>query len=108
MFGGYTPESDMPAYDTKVLLRFNSVSRVKGTYIHMHRIYSSIDAQIKAADICIFDFERSLLSKLDEYTWTLPESGLLPSARRFAECFLSGTRQKNICRVSHSAKSCSR
>jgi hypothetical protein len=72
MFGGYTPESDMPAYDTKVLLRFNSVSRVKGTYIHMHRIYSSIDAQIKGsrvADICIFDFERSLLSKSDEYIW---------------------------------------
>jgi hypothetical protein len=27
------------------------------------------------------------------YAFTLPETGSLPSARRFAECFLSGTRQ---------------
>jgi hypothetical protein len=30
----------------------------------------------------------------------------LPSARRFAECFLSGTRQRRLCREPHSAKSC--
>jgi hypothetical protein len=41
-------------------------------------------------------------------TGPLPESGSLPSARRFAECFLSGTRQISLCRVPHSAKSCSR
>jgi hypothetical protein len=44
------------------------------------------------------------LSQLD----ALPESGSLPSVRRFAEWFLSGTRQRRICRVPHSAKSCSR
>jgi hypothetical protein len=28
---------------------------------------------------------------------SLPESGSLPSARRFAECILSGTRQGPLC-----------
>jgi hypothetical protein len=38
----------------------------------------------------------------------LPESGPLPSADGFAECFLSGTRQSRLCRAPHSAKSCAR
>jgi hypothetical protein len=36
---------------------------------------------------------------------TLPESGSLPSARSFAECFLSGTRQRCLYREPYSAKS---
>jgi hypothetical protein len=34
----------------------------------------------------------------------LPESQALPSVAFFAECLLSGTRQRKICRVPHSAK----
>jgi hypothetical protein len=39
---------------------------------------------------------------------SLPESGPLPSAGGFAECLLSGTRQRRLCRAPHSAKSCAR
>ena len=37
---------------------------------------------------------------------SLPETGTLPSAGSFAECILSGTRQRRVCRVFfwHSAK----
>jgi hypothetical protein len=35
---------------------------------------------------------------------TLPESQALPSVVFFAECLLSGTRQRKLCRVPHSAK----
>jgi hypothetical protein len=35
---------------------------------------------------------------------SLPESGPLPSAGRFAECFLSDTRQSRLCQAPHSAK----
>jgi hypothetical protein len=35
---------------------------------------------------------------------SLPESQALPSAVRFAECLLSGTRQIRLCRVPHSVK----
>jgi hypothetical protein len=35
---------------------------------------------------------------------TLPESGPLPNAGVFAECFLLGTRQSRLCREPHSAK----
>jgi hypothetical protein len=35
---------------------------------------------------------------------SLSEFGSLPSAQRFAECLLSGTRQKSLCLVSPSAK----
>jgi hypothetical protein len=35
---------------------------------------------------------------------TLPESKALPSVAIFAECFLSGTRQRRLCRVPHSVK----
>jgi hypothetical protein len=38
----------------------------------------------------------------------LPEFAPLPSAGGFAECFLSGTRQRRLCRVPHSATSCAR
>jgi hypothetical protein len=31
--------------------------------------------------------------------WTLPESEALPSVGFFAECLLSGTRQRKLCRV---------
>ena len=34
----------------------------------------------------------------------LPETGSLPSATRFAECNISGTRQNSLCRVPLSAK----
>jgi hypothetical protein len=34
----------------------------------------------------------------------LPESKALPSVAIFAECFLSGTRQRRLCRVPHSVK----
>jgi hypothetical protein len=33
---------------------------------------------------------------------TLPESEALPSVGFFAECLLSGTRQRKLCRVPHS------
>jgi hypothetical protein len=36
--------------------------------------------------------------------YTLPESQALPSAVLFAECLLSGTRQRKLCRVPHSVK----
>jgi hypothetical protein len=36
---------------------------------------------------------------------TLPESEALPSVGFFAECLLSGTRQRRLCRVPHSVKS---
>jgi hypothetical protein len=39
---------------------------------------------------------------------SLPESKALPSVAIFAECFLSGTRQRRLCRVPHSAKLASR
>ena len=32
---------------------------------------------------------------------SLPEFGSLPSAKFFAECFISGTRQRALCRVPH-------
>jgi hypothetical protein len=35
---------------------------------------------------------------------SLPESEALPSVGFFAECLLSGTRQRKLCRVSHSVK----
>jgi hypothetical protein len=35
---------------------------------------------------------------------SLPESGPLPSAGLFAECLLSGTRQRRLCREPHSTK----
>jgi hypothetical protein len=35
---------------------------------------------------------------------TLPESKALPSVAIFAECLLSGTRQRRLCRVPHSVK----
>jgi hypothetical protein len=35
---------------------------------------------------------------------SLPESRALPSAVLFAECLLSGTRQRRLCRVPHSVK----
>jgi hypothetical protein len=35
---------------------------------------------------------------------TLPESEALPSVVFFAECLLSGTRQRRLCRVPHSVK----
>jgi hypothetical protein len=34
----------------------------------------------------------------------LPESEALPSVAFFAECLLSGTRQRRLCRVPHSVK----
>jgi hypothetical protein len=34
----------------------------------------------------------------------LPESEALPSVGIFAECLLSGTRQRRLCRVPHSVK----
>jgi hypothetical protein len=36
--------------------------------------------------------------------WALPESEALPSVVFFAECLLSGTRQRRLCRVPHSVK----
>jgi hypothetical protein len=39
---------------------------------------------------------------------TLPESKALPSVEIFAECLLSGTRQRRLCRVPHSVKPYSR
>jgi hypothetical protein len=39
---------------------------------------------------------------------SLPESRPLPSARSFAECFLSDTRQRLLCREPHSATSYTR
>jgi hypothetical protein len=38
----------------------------------------------------------------------LPESKALPSVEIFAECLLSGTRQRRLCRVPHSVKLYSR
>ena len=36
--------------------------------------------------------------------YSLPESKALPSVVFFAECLLSGTRQRRLCRVPHSVK----
>jgi hypothetical protein len=39
---------------------------------------------------------------IHDFNATLPESQALPSAGGFAEYFLSGTRQRKLCRVPHS------
>jgi hypothetical protein len=40
----------------------------------------------------------------DGHCLALPESEALPSVEIFAECLLSGTRQRRLCRVLHSVK----
>jgi hypothetical protein len=50
----------------------------------------------------------SLAKARHERQEPLPQSGPLPSAGGFAECFLSGTRQRSLYRAPHSAKSCAR
>jgi hypothetical protein len=44
----------------------------------------------------------------DSYLPLLPESEVLPSVVFFAECLLSVTRQRKLCRVPHSVMLCSR
>jgi hypothetical protein len=41
-------------------------------------------------------------NRLPQYS--VPESEALPSVGFFAECLLSGTRQRKLCRVPHSVK----
>jgi hypothetical protein len=43
-------------------------------------------------------------SRLSSLPLPLPESKALPSVVFFAECLLSGTRQRRLCRVPHSVK----
>jgi hypothetical protein len=46
----------------------------------------------------LYDTRQSvLLCRVPEPLHSLPESGTLPSAGRFAECLLSGTRQSRLC-----------
>jgi hypothetical protein len=46
------------------------------------------------------DSERTIeIISRDTFQNPLPESGSLSSARHFVECFISGNRQRNICRV---------
>jgi hypothetical protein len=41
---------------------------------------------------------------MSEMNKSLPESEALPSVGLFAECLLSDTRQRGLCREPHSAK----
>jgi hypothetical protein len=45
-----------------------------------------------------------LVQSIAQYQNPLPESKALPSVVFFAECLLSGTRQRRLCRVPHSVK----
>jgi hypothetical protein len=51
------------------------------------------------------DLSKCLLSGgTKPWLCSLPESEALPSVGLFAECFLSGTRQRRLCREPHSVK----
>jgi hypothetical protein len=44
------------------------------------------------------------IKSIDKRYYSLPESEALPSVGFFAECLLSGTRQRRLCREPHSVK----
>jgi hypothetical protein len=62
-------------------------------------MHASTSSSVSSVNACA-----AIRATTTQQAFTLPESGSLPSARRFAECFLLGTRQRSLCRVPHSAK----
>jgi hypothetical protein len=52
--------------------------------------------------------QRNQTQKLRKIKEENEENAITTGIRGFAECFLSGTRQRRLCRMPHSTKSCSR
>jgi hypothetical protein len=104
-----------PALDTARFLMDAGVADLEKRVFHLTAEPGCDGDDIRACSICLEDYEDGVEVAVTPCPGhhefhhrcianSLPESEALPSVVFFVECLLSGTRQRRLCRVSHSVK----